>query len=89
MAPLPAKRETVPLHSTVLLPKGAPAAYRDRGTLWNVVEARERQRNSQLAREVEFALPWELTQSQSVALALAYVQAAFVSAGMVADLNVH
>ena len=89
VTPLPAKRGAVTLHSEVLLPEGAPAAYQDRSTLWNTVEATERRHDSQLAREVEFALPWELTQPQSVALALAYVRAAFVSAGMVADLNVH
>ena len=47
MAPLPAKRGTAPLHSEVLLPEGAPASYRDRGTLWNAVEARERRIVSQ------------------------------------------
>ena len=39
MVPLPAKRGTAPVFSAVLLPDGAPAAYRDRGTLWNAVEA--------------------------------------------------
>jgi ATP-dependent exoDNAse (exonuclease V) alpha subunit len=89
MAPLPAKRGTAPVFSEVLLPDGAPERFRDRGTLWNAVEAGERQRNSQLAREVEFALPWELTQGQAVALACAYVRTAFVADGMMADLNVH
>ena len=89
VAPLPAKRGTAPLHSEVLLPEGAPAAYGDRGTLWNAVEARERRRDAGLAREVEFALPCELTQGQSVELAVAYARAAFVADGMVADLNVH
>ena len=89
MAPLPAKRGTLPVFSAVLLPDGAPERFQDRGTLWNAVEARERQRNSQLAREVEFALPFELSQEQGVALACAYVQAVFVADGMMADLNVH
>jgi len=89
MAPLPAKRGTVPAFSEVLLPDGAPERFRDRETLWNAVEAGERRRDAGVAREVEFALPWELTQGQSVALACAYVRAAFVADGMVADLNVH
>lgn len=89
MAPLPVKRGTAPVFSEVLLPVGVPERFRDRGTLWNTVEAVERQRNSQLAREVEFALPWELTPEQSVGLARAYVRTAFVAAGMMADLNVH
>ncbi len=89
MAPLPAKRGTAPVFSAVLLPAGAPERFRDRGTLWNAVEAGERRRDAGVAREVEFALPFELTQEQLVALACAYVQAAFVADGMMADLNVH
>ncbi len=89
MTPLPAKRGTVPVYSEVLLPDGAPERFRDRGTLWNAVEAGERRRDAGVAREVEFALPFELTQEQSVALACAYVRAAFVADSMVADLNVH
>ena len=89
MAPLPAKRGTVPAFSEVLLPDGAPERFRDRETLWNAVEEGERRRDAAVAREVEFALPCELTQGQSVALACAYVQAAFVADGMMADLNVH
>ena len=41
------------IHSEVLLPEGAPERLADRSTLWNEVEAREPQKNSQLAREVE------------------------------------
>jgi len=44
---------------------------------------------SQLAREVEFAIPREMSQEQGVALARVFVSAEFVSQGMVADLNVH
>ena len=89
MAPLPAKRGTAPVFSAVLVPAGAPERFRDRGTLWNAVEAGERRRDAGVAREVEFALPFELTQEQLVTLACAYVQAAFVADGMMADLNVH
>lgn len=89
MAPLRAKRGTAPVFSEVLLPEGVPERFRDRGTLWNTVEANERRRDACVAREVEFALPFELAQEQGVALACAYVRAAFVAAGMIADLNVH
>lgn len=89
MAPLPAKRGTAPVFSAVLLPAGAPERFLDRGTLWNAVEAGERRRDAGVAREVEFALPFELTQEQLVALACAYVRSAFVADGMMADLNVH
>ena len=49
----------------------------------------EKRKDAQLAREVEFALPRELSREEGVALARDFVQRAFVSRGMVADLNVH
>ncbi|RWD94243.1 Ti-type conjugative transfer relaxase TraA [Mesorhizobium sp.] len=82
-----AKRGVV--HSEVLLPENAPDAWSDRERLWNDVEAFEVRKDAQLAREVEFALPRELSQAQGIELARDFVQAQFVSRGMVADLNVH
>lgn len=82
-----AKRGVV--HSEVLLPDGAPEVWCDRERLWNDVEAFEVRKDAQLAREVEFALPRELSEAQGIALARDFVQAAFVDRGMVADLNVH
>ncbi|MES0021083.1 Ti-type conjugative transfer relaxase TraA [Mesorhizobium sp. M0036] len=82
-----AKRGVV--HSEVMLPEDAPEAWRDRERLWNDVEAFEVRKDAQLAREVEFALPRELSQAQGIQLARDFVQVEFVSKGMVADLNVH
>ncbi|ARP68337.1 Ti-type conjugative transfer relaxase TraA (plasmid) [Mesorhizobium sp. WSM1497] len=82
-----AKRGVV--HSEVMLPENAPEAWRDRERLWNDVEAFEVRKDAQLAREVEFALPRELSQAQGIELARDFVEAEFVSRGMVADLNVH
>ncbi|EIZ77116.1 conjugal transfer protein [Novosphingobium sp. Rr 2-17] len=48
------------VHSEVMLPDGAPKAWRDREQLWNDVEAAEVRKDAQLAREVEFAIPREL-----------------------------
>lgn len=77
------------VHSEVMLPENAPEAWSDRERLWNDVEAFEVRKDAQLAREVEFALPRELSQAQGIELARDFVQAEFVSRGMVADLNVH
>ena len=77
------------IHSEVLLPDGAPQELADRERLWNAVEAGEVRKDAQLAREVEFAIPREMTQDQGVALARDFVQREFVEQGMVADLNVH
>ncbi|MFG1284529.1 Ti-type conjugative transfer relaxase TraA [Xanthobacter autotrophicus] len=82
-----AKRGVV--HSEVLLPDGAPEMWSDRERLWNDVEAFEVRKDAQLAREVEFALPREMSQTQGIALARDFVEAEFVDLGMVADLNVH
>jgi len=82
-----AKRGVV--HSEIMLPENAPALWTDRERLWNEVEAFEVRRDAQLAREVEFALPRELTERQGVELARDFVQSAFVDQGMIADLNVH
>ena len=77
------------VHSEIMLPPGAPDHWLDRATLWNEVEARERQHNAQLARDVEISLPRELSQAEGIALVQDFVREQFVSRGMVADLNVH
>jgi ATP-dependent exoDNAse (exonuclease V) alpha subunit len=69
------------VHAEVLLPAGAPAAWADRGTLWNAVEAGEKRKDAQLAREVEFALPRELSQAEGIALAQDFVREQFVARG--------
>ena len=77
------------VHSEVMLPKDAPERLADRVVLWNEVEATEKRKDAQLAREVEFAIPREMNQKQGVALARDFVLREFVKRGMVADLNVH
>ncbi|WP_327752204.1 Ti-type conjugative transfer relaxase TraA [Sphingobium sp. SJ10-10] len=76
-------------HSGIMLPDGAPERFSDRATLWNEVEAVEKRKDAQLAREVEFAIPREMTRDQGIDLARDFVQAEFVDRGMIADLNVH
>jgi Ti-type conjugative transfer relaxase TraA len=82
-----AKRGVV--HSEVMLPENAPEAWSDRERLWNDVEAFEIRKDAQLAREVEFALPREMSEAQGIELARDFVHAEFVDRGMIADLNVH
>jgi Ti-type conjugative transfer relaxase TraA len=77
------------VHSEILAPQGSPEWVHDRTLLWNAIEAREKRCDAQLARELQFALPEELTQSQAIALARAFVQREFVTGGRIADLNVH
>jgi Ti-type conjugative transfer relaxase TraA len=77
------------VHSEVMLPDNAPQAWTDRERLWNDVEAFEARKDAQLAREVEFALPREMTQAPGIELARDFAQAEFADRGMIADLNVH
>ncbi|MBB4096324.1 Ti-type conjugative transfer relaxase TraA [Ochrobactrum pecoris] len=77
------------VHSEVLLPDGAPEHWSHRERLWNDVEAFEVRKDAQLAREVEFAIPREMTQAQGIEIARDFVKQQFVDQGMIADLNVH
>ena len=81
------KRDVV--HSEVMLPENAPQAWSDRERLWNDVEAFEVRKDAQLAREVEFAIPREMSEAQGIELARDFVRREFVDRGMIADLNVH
>jgi Ti-type conjugative transfer relaxase TraA len=77
------------VHSEVMLPENAPEVWSDRERLWNDVEAFEIRKDAQLAREVEFAIPREMSERDGIGLARDFVQAEFVDRGMIADINVH
>ncbi len=76
-------------YSEIMLPDNAPREFMDRGTLWNAVEAAENNSNAQLAREVEVALPAELTLEQQIELVETYVRENFTSKGVCADFSIH
>lgn len=77
------------VHTEILLPAHAPASFSDRAVLWNAVEKIEKAKNAQLAREIELALPVELTREQNVSLVREYINQHFVAAGMCADICIH
>jgi Ti-type conjugative transfer relaxase TraA len=76
-------------HSEILAPTGAPEWVFDRATLWNAVEAAEKRKDAQVAREIEVGLPIELEDNEQIALVRDFVRREFISRGMVADFNVH
>ena len=76
-------------HTEILLPQNAPQEFSDRGTLWNSVEKIEKSKNSQLAREIEIALPKELDREKQINLVREYVKENFVKVGMCADIALH
>jgi len=77
------------LHKEIILPDNAPAEYQDRAVLWNAVERIEKAQNSQLAREVQIALPVELNHMQNLNLVHEYVKKNFTDKGMCADIAIH
>ena len=77
------------VHAEILLPNHAPAEFSQRAVLWNSVEKCERYRTAQLAREIEIALPVELTQEQNISLVREFVNKTFVEHGMCADIVIH
>ena len=76
-------------HSEIMAPEDAPDWSLDRPALWNAVEAGERRKDAQLAREVQLALPRELDADRQIALLRGFVRDEFVSRGMVADFSLH
>ena len=73
----------------ILTPRGSPAWAQDRARLWNAVEAAERRKDAQVAREVRVAIPRELSADDRRALVRDYAQRSFVDRGMVADIAFH
>ena len=77
------------VHTEIMLPAHAPPEFQDRSTLWNSVEQIEKSSTAQLAREIEVALPVELSRAEQLALVRAFVKENFVDAGMCADFAIH
>ncbi|MFD0085110.1 MobQ family relaxase, partial [Priestia megaterium] len=73
----------------ILTPTNAPEWMKDRNRLWNEVEKVEKRKDSQLARELNIALPIELNQDQQKELIQSFAQNVFVQKGMVADIAIH
>lgn len=71
------------------MPANAPAEYQSREKLWNAVETSEKSKNAQLSREVEIALPVELSRTENIDLVRQFVQNNFISQGMCADIAIH
>lgn len=73
----------------IMLPEGAAPWLADRERLWNEVERLEARRDAQLAREINIALPHEISHAERVELVRGFVAEQFVSEGMVADIAWH
>ena len=76
-------------HSEIVAPTNAPAWMLDRAALWNAVERIEKRRDAQLAREIELGLPREVAVERRAGVVREFVEAQFVSQGMIADFAIH
>jgi len=76
-------------HCEIIAPDNAPAWMHDRAQLWNAVERVEARKDAQLCREVEVALPRELSPAARLELIREFTRSEFVDRGMVADISIH
>lgn len=83
------RRKTGCDYSAMLAPDGAPAWALDRAQLWDRVEAAETRRDAQLCREIDIALPVELSNEAKRELITDWVQRELVALGMVAQIDGH
>lgn len=81
------KREVV--FSEIRIPTKAPARFLKREELWNEVEKTEKRVDAQLFREIEVALPIELSRIQMIELLRVYLDEYAVKYGMIADYSIH
>lgn len=73
----------------IMAPKDAPEWAHDRNRLWNEAEQAEKRKDAQLAREIEVALPHELTEQQREWLVKDFAREAFVRKGYAVDIAIH
>lgn len=78
-------------HKEILLPDDSPIWVRgiDREGLWNAVEAGEKRKDAQTARELRIMIPRELDPPDRIQVVRDYLEKSFVSKGMVADVAWH
>ena len=77
------------VYSEIFLPPNAPTEWQDRAELWNAVEAAEKSKDSQLARELIVALPIELQIDEWKSILKTFITENCVDKGMCADVNIH
>src|SRR5690348_16732793 len=81
------------IHTEMLITEHSPAwltsltstnetnAHSGSEKLWNLIEYIEKRKDAQLAREIEFALPIELSKEQNIELAREFIKDQFVLRG--------
>lgn len=77
-------------HAEIVIPEGSEAQWAlDRSTLWNMAEGAEKRKDARVAREIEVALPHELTPEQRLALTREFSQGLADRYGIAVDFAIH
>ncbi len=77
------------LQTGILAPENAPPWVINRQTLWNQIEAIEKRKDAQLARELLISFPDQLTQEHQLETLTEFLVSHVVNRGMVADFAIH
>lgn len=77
------------IHSEIIAPHDAPEWAKERGQLWNRVEAAEKRKDATTARELTLALPCELNRADQIAVVRSFVGEQIASRGLIADVAIH
>ncbi len=77
-------------HAEIALPEGVDAEWaKDRSALWNAAEASEKRKDARVAREIEVALPHELSSEQRLELTRKFAQGLADRYGVAVDFAIH
>lgn len=82
------RKENV-LHAEIITPEGAPSWMGDREKLWNAVEAGEKRKDAQLAKEIILTLPRNLDFDAQREVVRDFVKENLISRGLIADFAIH
>lgn len=77
------------LHAEIITPQNAPEWMKDRQKLWNAVEAGEKRKDAQLAKEVVLVLPRNLDTEQQIKAVRSFINDNITSRNLVADFAIH
>jgi hypothetical protein len=77
------------LHAEIVTPAGAPDWTKDRQQLWNKVEAGEKRKDAQLAKEALLVLPRNLSHEQHLEVVRGWIDDNITKRGLVADFAIH
>ena len=77
-------------HAEIVLPKDVDADWaRNRSALWNAAEVSEKRKDARVAREIEVALPHELSAEQRLDLTREFAQELADRYGVAVDFAIH